>query len=109
MALQTGIAIINVTRNLAMIIIRLRLRMAGQTGKNRIRTRVLMALNTVIPGLSVFSAVNRKILPVMIKSGRFPSGVSGMTHHTINGELSGSVVRIIGLIVVGLVTAYTIR
>ena len=69
-----------------MLLVGLRIGVTGDTSKNGIVSRSSMAINTLIPFASVFSAIDWKILVVVVKGGRNPRGFA-MTGGTIQGEL----------------------
>ncbi len=69
---QTGRAIVRVAAYPVVLVVRLRIRMATDTGKLRVIGRVGMTIGAGIPLILVFTAVNGKILGVVVKSGRRP-------------------------------------
>lgn len=79
--------------------------MAGKTGEDSIVGRVGVTLRAGSPLVLMFSAVDRKVHSVMIKSRRRPC-VFRMAIGAGSRELSRLMIRILSLIVVGLVTAY---
>lgn len=79
MAFQAGGTYILIAVYFTMVVVCFGLLVTSKTGEICIVTRIGMAINTIIPLASVFPAVNREILAVVIKGGRGPTGVSGVT------------------------------
>lgn len=89
MAIETSLAVVLIARYTLMIFIYLRLvRMfvtiyTAKLGENAGRG---MTVNTLIPFISMFAAIDREIHPVMIEVGRYP-GILTVTNSAVGREL----------------------
>lgn len=102
-ASQAGRAVVGISADAIVLVIGLRVGMAGGTGKFSVIGRVGMALGTLIPLPLVLAAVNGEILPVVVKGRRRP-GRFGMATRTISREMRCGVIGIGGLVVIVEVT-----
>ena len=68
-------------------------------------SRVVMAIETLVPRTQVFAAIDRKILAIMIKS-RWVPGRFRMACGTISGKLEIDVVGVCSIDIVVIVTSY---
>ncbi len=103
---QTGGAIIGVSGHAIVIIIRLRVHVAGDAGKLSIIGRIGMAVQAGIPFPLVLATVNGEVLHVMIEGGRDPARFT-VTGCTVCGEHQRPMIGIAGLVIVCLVTTGT--
>ena len=72
MTRQAGIAIIDITIHLVMVIISSVQCMTGPTGENSIVIRIWMTFIASIPFIIMLPAVYGEVLVIMIERGRFP-------------------------------------
>lgn len=103
---QTSRALIDIPPDAVVIVIGFRVGMAGSAGKFCVIARICMTIHTSTPLPVVCTAVNREVLPVMVKGGRHP-GRFGMAPCTIGRELGCHVIRHCRGIVVSLVASGT--
>ena len=101
---QAGGAVVGIPRHAIVFIVRLRVGMAGGAGELGVIRRIGMTIHTSIPLSIMFATEDREVLPVVIKGGGHPTGFA-VTGCTILGEHQGSMIRIGGLVIVGLVAA----
>ena len=64
--------IVIIAGNTNVVVVRLRIHMTGNAGKFGKVGRIRMAVNALAPFTKMFATVNREILAIVIKSGRFP-------------------------------------
>ena len=102
---QTRIILIHIAANAGMCLIGFRIDMTAYTGIILVIARSRMAFCTLIPNTRVSTAVNRKILIVMVKGGRYPTTLT-MTTGTIRRKLRRNMVRIFRVVVICLMTAH---
>lgn len=105
-ASQAGGTIVGVSRNAIVVIIRLRIHVAGDAGKLCIIGRIGMAVDTGIPFAFVFATVDREVLAVMIECCWDPTRFA-VASCTVGREHQCPMVRIDGLVIVGLMASGT--
>ncbi len=103
---QTGVILINIPADTAVLIVGLRVGMAIGAGHLCIIGRVSMAIDTLIPLAVMGPAVDGEILPVVVEGGRRPARLI-MATGAIRRELSRLVVGIGRLVVVRIVAPET--
>lgn len=89
-----------------MLVGRFSLGVTGDAGEDGIVGRVGVAVGAGVPFTLVLPRINREILVVVVKGRRCP-GILGMAHFAIRRELCGCMWRIVGLVIIRLVTAIT--
>ena len=103
MAGQTGRTVVNIAVDARVLVIGFHLLMAARTAHKAVVVDVCMAIDTLRPGALVGTAVDRKILSVVVKTRRYP-GVFIVAQHAVVREL-GSLVIGVGRRVVILLVA----
>ena len=90
---EAGRIVVAVPIDFTVFVVCLRIGVAVDTSKNGEIGRVRVAVYALVPFAFVFPAENRKILPVVVKSRRGPSGL-GVASFAIRRKLQSSVIRI---------------
>jgi len=96
---QTGRAVVAVPIHTVVLIIRFRVGVAIGTGEHGIIRRRRMAIDALAPFSLVFATVNREILPVVVKSGRYPR-IFIVASCTIHRKLQSSVIGVGGVVII---------
>ena len=93
----TGIAVVGISGDALVIIVRLRIQVTPGTAKFRVVVGIDMAFHTLRPFALVLAAVDREILGIVIEVGRDP-GILGMAAGAIRRELGCYMVRVLGVV-----------
>lgn len=104
---QAGRAVVGISVDAVVVVVGLRVGMAGDARKFRVIRGVGMALGTLVPFTFVLAAVYGEILAVVVEGRRRP-GCFGMATRTIGREMCRRVVGIGGLVVIIQVACRTV-
>ena len=83
---KTGRAVVCISVDSIVLVIRLRVGMTSRAGKLRKVRRIRMAIGTLIPFALVLAAIDREMLPVVVKGSGRPCRFT-MTTGTVHREL----------------------
>lgn len=109
MTLVTGVAIVRISGHTSMFVIHVSpviVFMTVDTAKDVVVIRIGVAFRTSGPFISMFPAVYRKILSIVIEGGRHP-GVLAVAGFAIGRKLRGLMIRVVRLVVIIQVAAHT--
>ncbi len=112
MAFIAGDAVVAVATHILVLVVHVRLVviMAIDAGKGGVIVWVLVAVGAGAPGAGVLTRINREILSVVdLEFRRFPPGRCGVTIGTGGGDIGGSVIGVVGIIVIGQMTGNAFR
>ena len=106
---EAGCVFIGITAHAIVRTVRFGVFMASGAGEKRVIRSIRMAVQALVPSAFMCAAVNREILPVVLRKIRWrPADISGMAGCAVRRKISGLVVRVFRRLKIGLVASETI-